>query len=94
MFNTGQNNVVFRLHNHNSQLDFGAILPSEIIAVEEKTFFFFSFGIDDRNNFDRSQFYSSNTTSIVTEKSIEKQRGQKHVYKIQNIHQRVKTLYN
>jgi len=59
----------------------------------EKASFFFSFAIDDRNNFDRSQFYS-NTTSGVTEKSIEKQRGPKHVYEIQNIHQRVKTLYN
>lgn len=67
-------------------------VPSEIIAVEGESFFF-SFGIDDRNNFDRSQFYS-NTTSAATEKSIEKQRGPKHVYEIQNIHQRVKTLYN
>lgn len=68
-------------------------VPSEIIAVEEESFFFFSFGIDDRNNFDRRQFYS-NTTSGVTEKSIEKQRGPKHVYEIQNIYQRVKMLYN
>lgn len=67
-------------------------VPSEIIAVEGESFFF-SFGIDDRNNFDRSQFYS-NTASVATEKSIEKQRGPKQVYEIQNIHQRVKTLYN